>query len=603
MIRARAIRFFERLLSRIAVGILLSGLLAAASWIRSGSAQTRPVTVAPGFEFNVFADPIKVPDFAFNAFSGPTSMAFDARGRLFVGTLQGKILVLIDSDDNGVVDQVKTFAAGISQPLGLEFRSNGDLYVTSSKVNGVGRILRLRDNNGDDIADEITTVVDDLPSDGDHQTDKLKFGPDGLLYIGQGSSTDAGTPQPGHPGERPLNGTILRLNVDTQVLSVFAKGIRQPIGLAFDPVSGALFATDVGSGELCQIGCTGDPDPAPPEEINWIVQGGNYGFPKCEGAPVSSNLDCAGVRQAITFFAPHLTPTSIAFYTGPQAGADENQMLVTIYKRLNAQGGNLQRFTLTGSTSVGFQMTSVDPPIADFGLIDPFDGPIDTAVDPISGDIYVARIDPVTHSDLNEHHNIIYRIHRSGSDSMPLIGPVRSTVAADGTASVTIIGRHLKPGAVIFADGSPIQTQQGSSIFELTAGVPPLSSCTRTTLFQVRNPDGSTSNAQSAKLSKPNCDEPQIIHLSILKKGKPADQIPAGIKPKKIRLIVDGIRFDAGATVLIGGTPAELESASATELVALFTKPMIAQPGTLSVQVRNSNGLLSNAMSVVVAQE
>jgi len=155
--------------------------------------------VAPGFEFNIFADPARVPEFAASAFSGPVSMAFDSRGRLFVGTYPGRILILLDTDDDGRLDQIKTFATGLVQPLGLEFRANGDLYLTSNPLGGAGRIIRLRDTNGDDVADESTIIVDGLPSEGDHQTDRLKFGPDGLLYVGQGSSTDAGTPAPGRP--------------------------------------------------------------------------------------------------------------------------------------------------------------------------------------------------------------------------------------------------------------------------------------------------------------------------------------------------------------------------------------------------------------------
>ena len=51
------------------------------------NAQLRQVVIAPGFEFNVFADTSNVPDFAVSAFAGPTAMAFDSRGRLFVATL------------------------------------------------------------------------------------------------------------------------------------------------------------------------------------------------------------------------------------------------------------------------------------------------------------------------------------------------------------------------------------------------------------------------------------------------------------------------------------------------------------------------------------
>src|SRR2546428_675184 len=76
------------------------------------------------------------------AFAGAVSMAFDARGRLFVGTYPGKILILLDNDGDGRADQVKTFASGLQIPLGLEFRANGDLFITSNLLRGVGRIIR-----------------------------------------------------------------------------------------------------------------------------------------------------------------------------------------------------------------------------------------------------------------------------------------------------------------------------------------------------------------------------------------------------------------------------------------------------------------------------
>src|SRR5262249_9590568 len=271
---------------------------------------------------------------------------FDSRGRLFVGTLSGKILILLDNNDDGVVDQVKTFATDLNDPLGIEFRANGDLYATSnvrhSDIGQVGRILKLRDTNGDDVADDIAVILDGLPSAGDHQTDRLRFGPDGLLYIGQGSATDNGTPEPGHPGDGPLNGTILRINVDdpSPQPEVFARGLRNPFGMAFDPVSGALFCTDEGPGDLCQGG-SGCNDTSPDERILWISKGGNYGFPAC-WIPDNANTSCAGVTAPIATLPRHLTPTSIAFYTGPQAGAALNQMLVTPFKRVAAVGGDLE---------------------------------------------------------------------------------------------------------------------------------------------------------------------------------------------------------------------------------------------------------------------
>src|ERR1041384_1451587 len=192
----------DRVLSMLHRAIVVSATLAAAFLLVSINFTTRthaqfhPIA-APGYEINLFADPINVPEFVncldqSRCYTGPLAIAFDSRGRLFVTTGGAKVLMLLDNDEDGRADQVKTFATGLPQPFGIDFRSNGDLYVTSNIVGGVGRVIRLRDTNGDDVADESTTIIDNLPSQGDHQTTKLKFGSDGLLYVGQGSFTDDG---------------------------------------------------------------------------------------------------------------------------------------------------------------------------------------------------------------------------------------------------------------------------------------------------------------------------------------------------------------------------------------------------------------------------
>src|SRR5262249_18319560 len=151
----------------------------------------------------------------------------------------------------------------------------------------------------------------------------------------------------GHPAETALNATIIAIDPDNPQLNIFATGLRNPFGMTFNPATGDLFAVDVGSGELCQnVGGQGCPeDLAPPEEINWIVAGGTYGFPLCEGPPISSNVSCAGVRPPAITFPRHTTPTGLAFYTGPQANEFSGEMLVTILKLAQDRslGGDLRK--------------------------------------------------------------------------------------------------------------------------------------------------------------------------------------------------------------------------------------------------------------------
>ena len=575
-------------------------------------AQVRPITLAEGYEANIFASPDNVPEFASGAFAGPTVMAFDARGRLFVGTGSGKILILLDTDDDGRADQVKTFATGVPLPLGMAFRSNGDLFVASNINGGAGRIIRLRDTNGDDVADEQTVILDNLPSNGDHQTDKIKFGPDGRLYIGQGSATDNGTPNPpGRPAEGPFNGAILNIDVDNPEVNVFATGIRQPFGLAFHPDNGALFSVDIGQGEFCNF-CVDDP--APPEEINWVVAGGNYGFPLCDGSPTMGNPNCAGVRAPLLQYPPHLTPTGLSFYTGPQANEFKNQLLVAIYKNyhnLQGYGGDLRRVVVDGNPTSGFALRD-DGFLIQVNPIDPGDGPVDDGIDPISGDVYLVRFDPVSHSNPTEHHHFIYRVHRTGSDTLPFIGPPQPAAIKAGSAGATIslIGRHLKSGAAVVdqTDNTTLTTRLGADRFELLADLPAsLLASERTITLAVRNPDGGVSNTQTFSVTKgdpnPPPDKiPQITSEFVYKKKRANvfQLIPAGSNPKKFRLVVDGTDFDSAAQLLVGGTPLTIESRSTTELVGLFTRDMLAAPAVLSVQVKNSNGKISNAVTVMV---
>jgi glucose/arabinose dehydrogenase/mono/diheme cytochrome c family protein len=112
-----------------------------------------------------------------------------------------------------------------------------------------------------------------------HQGGPLRFGPDGKLYIALGEQS---TGQPAQQLDR-LQGKILRLNADGSIpadnpfhaqtsgkyRAIWAYGLRNPYGLAFQPETGRLFATDVGQNAF--------------DEVNEIVRGANYGWPAAEG--------------------------------------------------------------------------------------------------------------------------------------------------------------------------------------------------------------------------------------------------------------------------------------------------------------------------------
>jgi hypothetical protein len=310
-------------------------------------------------------------------------------------------------------------------------------------------------------------------------------------------------------------------------------------------------------------------------------------------------------------FTPHTTPTAINFYTGPQAGDWQNQMLVTLFVRYLGQGGELKRFRLTGDAMTGFEVAESSQ-LVDFGLREEDDGPVDIAIDPISGDILVARVDLTPNQTPSNRRNLIYRIHRQGSDLLPLIGPVSpsSIEAGSGMRTITLRGRHLKPGATVYADGLALTTRQGASPFDLEADLTVAAETTaaqariiRSIQIEVRNPDGLRSNAQTITVTAQEPDDsPRLASLSATKKnGSPVDNLKAGSKAKKFRLVVVGENFDAGAILTASGSEMQITDRSATRLEGRFTNSMIASPGELVIQVRNSTGKLSNTLRLTVA--
>ncbi|MCA9968481.1 MAG: PQQ-dependent sugar dehydrogenase, partial [Anaerolineales bacterium] len=178
-----------------------------------------------------------------------------------------------------------------------------------------GQITLLRDENGDDRADVRELVVSGLPT-GLHQNDNLKFGADGWLYMGLGSTCDACVEADSR------SASLMRFNVDTGESEIIATGLRNPYDLAFHPATGDLFATDNGRDDLGLD--------SPFEELNHIIVGGDYGWPGCWNEREGS--DCTGTQTAVAFFEPHSSANGLDFYSGSQFPADyQNNAFVAIF--------------------------------------------------------------------------------------------------------------------------------------------------------------------------------------------------------------------------------------------------------------------------------
>ncbi len=128
-----------------------------------------------------------------------------------------------------------------------------------------------------------TTIVDNIPGSSHHNGGRLKFGPDGYLYITTGDAENPSQAQDNHS----LAGKILRWK-DSHV-EVYSSGHRNPQGLAWDS-SGQLWETEHG--------------PTAHDEVNKITRGQNYGWPIITGNQTRAGLVTPVAQSGDQTWAP-----------------------------------------------------------------------------------------------------------------------------------------------------------------------------------------------------------------------------------------------------------------------------------------------------------
>ncbi len=192
------------------------------------------------------------------------------------------------------------------------------VYATRS-VNGNLRnqILRYREDDGSSVQ---RRVLFSSPAAGSpyHNGGRILFGPDGMLYAIVGDAHDAANAQDLSNEDR---GKIIRIEPDGDVPPdnpsddrVWAFGIRNSFGLAFDPETGALWETENG--------------PACNDELNLIRSGRNFGWgpnATCEGAaPGNTNQDGPNPVMPLLLYEHTIGITGIAFCDACRLGARSN---------------------------------------------------------------------------------------------------------------------------------------------------------------------------------------------------------------------------------------------------------------------------------------
>lgn len=224
-----------------------------------------------------------------------TSLEFGPDGTLYVCSYDGIVWAVVDADGDGLGEDAQIFAEGFVKPVGLAWGEQ-ELFVASQ-----GKITALQDQDGDGKADSQREVVSGLPAGiyPIHANNDMAFGPDGRLYFGVGATSDISVET------IPFAASILSINPDGTDLQQVATGTRNSYDVAFNQ-AGDLFTTDNGPDDA------GEEQIFPPDELNQIVTGGDYGFPLYFGRPTVDS----GTLGPVLLFPVHSAPAGIVFYHG-----------------------------------------------------------------------------------------------------------------------------------------------------------------------------------------------------------------------------------------------------------------------------------------------
>jgi glucose/arabinose dehydrogenase len=267
----------------------------------------------PGFHISVFAENV----------DGPRMMAFSPGGVLLVSESdEGKVVALPDPKHTGRAEHTVTVLDRLNEPHGLAFYE-GRLYVAENDK------VRRFDWDEANLRASNPKWIAAMPAGGGHRTRTLVFH-GGKMYVSAGSDCNVCIEKD------PRRATVMEFNPDGSGQHIFAKGLRNAVGLAVNPKTDTVWATDNGRDWLG--------DDLPPETVFDLGKdGGDAGWPYCYGNRVpDSNFTKPGDDRCQTVLAPkvlaqaHSAPLGLAFNQGSQFPAEyRNDLFVAFHGSWN----------------------------------------------------------------------------------------------------------------------------------------------------------------------------------------------------------------------------------------------------------------------------
>lgn len=249
-------------------------------------ATVNGVTVAAGYQIEVWAE----------GFNGPTQMIVAPDDRLWVAQINGDEnagngqLVALNSQTG----ERTVLLDGLLKPTGLAL-SGGQLWIATRRE--LNRAMIAPDGT----IGAVEPILTELPFNG-RSNGTLTVTPDGLLLYETSGARQGNAAAPG-------SGTLWQLDPsDPTHPQVLATGLKGAYAHTVDQ-AGRLWTTEIGDDLVNGA--------APPDELNLVVPGANFGWPQCFGIrEAATNYGgtvegCQATRFPVALFAPRSTPTSV----------------------------------------------------------------------------------------------------------------------------------------------------------------------------------------------------------------------------------------------------------------------------------------------------
>jgi len=277
----------------------------------------------------------------------PRMMVFSPGGVLLASdTDSGKVVALPDPKHTGKAERVVVVLDNLRQPHGLAFYQ-GKLYVAETD--------RVRSYDWDEqtLRASNPKQLVELPTGG-HATRTLLFH-NGKMYVSVGSSCNACIEKD------PRRAAVLEFNPDGSGQRIFAKGVRNAVGLAVSPKTNTVRVTENGRDWMG--------DDLPPEGIYDLgADGGDFGWPYCYGDRVPDpNFTNAGDNRCQSVVRPkvqmqaHSAPLGLAFYEGTMFPPEyRNNIFVAFH-------GSWNRSVPTGYKVVRVKLDDIGQPLGGAG--------------------------------------------------------------------------------------------------------------------------------------------------------------------------------------------------------------------------------------------